>query len=222
MNIKKSEPCLNFYCDLLDGAEFEGRFSFPKLSPVNGSTPEKLVPFHSALSTSTPTGCWFHFYEHDYQFERFWRHPDQYLAVLRKFSGGFSPDFSMYYVMPDGEQFWNCWRNRVLAYYLQQNGISTIPNACWGNLKSLDWAFNGLPEYSELAITTQGCMRRNDHESQHILLNGLHELVRQKHPTKLFVYGRFPDIWKQQFPMPIAVFKTFAQLRWEGKNHGKR
>jgi hypothetical protein len=36
----------------------------------------------------------------------------------------------------------------------------------------------------------------HDYVSKQSLLNGLHELARQKHPEKLIVYGKFPDAWR--------------------------
>ena len=51
------------------------------------------------------------FYEDDYQFERFWNRPAQYLSVLRRFAGGISTDYSIYLDMPRSQQIWNCWRN---------------------------------------------------------------------------------------------------------------
>lgn len=97
---------------------------------------------------------------------------------------------------------------------MQQNGFRIIPNAGWSNAESFDWAFDGLPSNSILSITTQGCMG-HDYVAKQSLLNGLHELARQKHPEKLIVYGNFPDVWRERFSMPIVVFKTFSQERWE-------
>ncbi|MBQ2602898.1 MAG: DUF4417 domain-containing protein, partial [Oscillospiraceae bacterium] len=122
-------------------------------------------------------------------------------------------DYSIYLDMPRSQQIWNCWRNRAMAYYMQRNGLTIIPNAGWSDAESLEWAFDGLPSNSVLSITTQGCMG-HDYVSKQSLLNGLHELARQKHPEKLIVYGKFPDAWRERFPMPIVVCNTFSQERW--------
>ena len=209
-----------FRWERIKGAEFEGYYDMPKLQPVHNLDPFGLVPFHLCKSVPDPEKHWFDFYEDDYQFERFWNKPSTYLPILKRFAGGISPDFSIYIDMPRSQQIWNCWRNRVMAYHLQQNGITVIPNVGWSDEKSLGWAFDGLPSNSILAITTQGCMGK-DYYCKQSLLNGIHELVLQKHPEKLVVYGIFPDAWLERFPMPIVVFDTFSQEKW-GKKNGKR
>ncbi len=207
---RNSDP---FKWRLLEGAKLEGKWEMPQLQPIHDVEPVNLVPFHMANTTSQPEIHWFHFYEDDYQFERFWNRPERYLPMLSKFAGGLSPDFSLYLNMPKHQQVTNCGRNRTLAYWMQQQGMQIIPNACWSDDESLEWAFDGLPSNSVLSITTQGCMG-DDYVCKQSLLNGLHALVRQKQPEKLIVYGRFPEIWRERFPMPIVICKTFSQERW--------
>lgn len=96
---------------------------------------------------------------------------------------------------------------------MQENGLNIIPNACWGDEESLEWAFDGLPNNSILALTTQGCMQKTDYRKQ-ILVNGIHELIRQKHPSKLVVYGHFPDAWLERFSVPVVTLQTFSEERW--------
>ena len=100
-----------------------------------------------------------------------------------------------------------------MAFFLQSRMENIIPNACWGDMESLEWAFDGLPENSILALTTHGWLRGTS-ESKRILVNGLHELVRTKHPTKLLIYGRFPEEWKARFPVPIETLKSFSDEKW--------
>jgi len=213
MKFNKYNYSDTFYLERINGADFTGRYDFPVLAAVHNVEPHDLVPFHMAKTTKNPNGSWFHFYEDDYQFERIWKHPTQYMGLLRKFEGGISTDFSMYLDMPKGQQIWNCWRNRVMAYYMQRAGITIIPNVGWSDEESLSWAFDGIPENSVLSITTQGCMG-NDYYTKQSLLNGLHELSRKKHPEKLIVYGSFPDAWRERFPMPVLVIKSFAEEKW--------
>lgn len=96
-------------------------------------------------------------------------------------------------------------------------GKTVIPNVGFSDEKSLDFAFAGIPENSILSITTQGCLQNG--VCKQSLLNGLHELCRQKHPVKLYVVGRFPEKWKDRFPMPIETIPTFAGAKW-GIDHG--
>ncbi len=202
-----------FRWERIKGAELCGKYDFPQLKPCTIAQPQNLIPFHMAKNATDAQKRWFHFFIDDYQFERIWNHPDRYLPILQRFQGGISTDFSMYLDMPKSQQIWNCWRNRAMAYWMQENNINIIPNACWGDEESLEWAFDGLPENSILAFTTQGCMKRND-EPKRILVNGIHRLVREKKPTALYVYGSFPEAWKDKFPVPIFTMKTFSQETW--------
>lgn len=206
----------SFYWDRIEGAKIEGKYDMPVLQPVHNVTPHDLIPFHMVKNEPNKSQKWFHFYEDDFQFERIWNRPSAYLSMLGSCEAGFGTDFSMLLTMPKGQQIWNCWRNRVITYFLQNNGITTVPNVGWSDLESINWAFDGIPSNSVLAITTQGCMSK-DYVSKQSLLNGLHELCRQKSPESLIVYGHFPEAWKDRFPMPITVFPSFAEQKWRGK-----
>ena len=209
----KFDKFATFQWGRIRGAELVGKYDMPALRAVHHVEPMNLVPFHMTKTIKNPERSWFHFYEDDYQFERLWSCPTRYMSLLGRFAGGISTDYSIYLDMPRSQQIWNCWRNRVMAYYMQQNGLEIIPSVGWSDEDSLGWAFDGLPSNSVLSITTQGCAGR-DYVSKQSLLNGLHELVRQKHPEKLIVYGRFPELWRERFPMPIVVRRTFSQEKW--------
>lgn len=209
-----------FHWALISGADFEGKYDMPILKPVSLELPENMVPFHMAKSCKEPECSCFHFYEDDYQFERFWNNPEKYIPILKRFKVGVSTDFSVYLDMPKGQQVWNCWRNRVMAFYMQKCDLSIIPNVSWSDEESFDWAFDGIPENSDLFVTSQGCMGK-DYVCKQSFLNGMHELVIRKKPRRIFVYGRFPENWIDKFPIPIIICKTFSEERW-GKCNGKR
>ncbi len=203
---------------LLEGSILVGKYDFPKLLPVHNAHPVNLVPFNQIGTAKDKQNSWFHFYVDDYRLERLWRMPEHYLPVLLEYAGGFGPDFSMLMDQPRGQMIYNAWRNYVLTYWLQRIAAETekqiLPNACFGDTDSFDWVFEPLPEKSAISITTQGCIR--NHICTQVLLNGLHELIRQKHPTQLFVYGLFPDAWRDKFPVEIIVLDTFSKERWVG------
>ncbi len=208
----------NIYSCLIEGCDLVGSLKVPQLAPVNVSVDELKacanlsVPFHSTKYCDAPSESFFHFYEDDKSFERFWNRPKKYVDVLAKYKFGVSTDFSMYLTLDRRAQQFNFWRNRATAYYLQRRLPLVIPNACWGDYESLNWAFDGLPEESVLAVSSQGCMERVD-VCMHVFVNGLHQLVREKRPTALLVYGKFPDIWRERFGVPIIRCKTFAETR---------
>jgi hypothetical protein len=197
--------------DILSGRISEGPFRMPKLAAVHDVDLQKLVPFNAVMSLdSKRDSCFefFHFFIHDYRFEGIWNTPKKHLTFLLKMGYGIGPDFSMYLYMHPTESIINCCRNRILSFFYQKQGITLIPNACFGNELTFNWAFDGLPEHSILAVTSQGCML--DKVSKRVFINGLHELERQKHPEILYVYGSFPEKWKDKFGMPIKTLPTFA------------
>ena len=97
-----------FHWAEISGAPLEGKYDMPVLEPVHDCSPSKLVPFHIAVSGQRKPEGWYHFYEDDYQFERFWKTPDKYIPKLKNYDGGISTDFSVYLDMPKGQQVWNC------------------------------------------------------------------------------------------------------------------
>lgn len=201
--------------DILNGPSGASPFCLPRLEAVHDATPEKLIPFHAVMSldmTEVSAFDFFHFFIHDYQFERMWKNPEKYLPFLLKIGQGIGPDFSMYLNMHPVEQMMNWARNTLLTFYLQKKGLTVIPNACFGSEKTLDWSFAPLPEHSILALSSQSCLR--DNVAKRNLLNGIHELDRQKHPERLYVNGRFPEKWMDKFDVEIRVLPTFSS-KWE-------
>ena len=203
----------NFKRNMLSGMKLTSRNSVPQTEAVTDAEPHDLIPFNLAGKDLHPEKHWIHFYVDDYRFERIWNNPMRYVDMLKQFEGAISPDFSVLMDMPRDLQRWNCWRNKFFACLMQQNGIRIIQNVGWSDAESLDWAFEGIPENSILAVTSQGCMG-NNLVCKQSFVNGLHELARSKHPMKVYVYGHFPEKWRDRFPMPIIALPTFSQNRF--------
>ena len=127
MKFEKYKATNAFKLDLLSDAEFEGKYDMPVVKPVHNVEPVNLLPFHIALSNNTPDQHWYHFYEDDYQFERFWKCPSKYIPLLSRFTGGIGPDYSLYLGMPRSQQIWNCWRNKVMTFHMQKKGCWSFP-----------------------------------------------------------------------------------------------
>lgn len=206
----------NLKWDCLAGIEISD-FDMPIVQPINNVNPKNLVNFKNASSCKDKANSWYHFYSYDYDFERFWNAPEKYLPMLSKFEGGISTDFSIYLDMPISQQMNNSWRNKTMTVLLQKQGKPVIPNVGWSDEKSYDWAFSGIPEKSILAITTQGCLRGEKYLMQS-LINGLHELVIRKQPTKIVVYGQFYKKWEDKFGVEFQTFPSYCQQKWRNNN----
>ena len=206
-----------FKWERLEGIEITSDYDMPIVQAVNDVQPRNLVSFNNAKYCKDKGNSWYHFYIHDTHFERFWKDPDKYLLMLSQFEGGISTDFSLYLDMPWPQQVYNSWRNKYMACLLQKQGKPVIPNVGWSDESSYDWAFSGIPENSVLSITTQGCLR--DRVCKQSLFNGLHELVRRKHPTKIIVYGVFHEGWMDKFGVEFEIFPSYSREKW-GDNNG--
>ncbi|MBQ6470342.1 MAG: DUF4417 domain-containing protein [Victivallales bacterium] len=101
----------------------------PVINPLKVELPCRMVPFSVSMSRKWKDfNCWVCFYEKDSAFECLWRNPQRYLSSLRKFKGVISPDFSISLTSPWSEQFLQFARGRMVAGWLQSNGIPVIGN----------------------------------------------------------------------------------------------
>ena len=200
----------------LEGIRSTLDYDMPIVEAVTDVKPRNFVSFNNAKYCKDKANSWYHFYIHDVHFERFWKNPNKYLSMLAKFEGGISTDYSMYLDMPWPQQVYNSWRNKCMTCLLQRQGKPVIPNVGWSDEKSYDWAFSGIPEHSILSITTQGCLK--DRICKQSLFNGLHELIRRKHPIKIIVYGNFHDEWKDKFSIDFEVFPSYSKEKWGEQN----
>lgn len=175
-----------FKDELISGATLVGKYGFPVLERAN-SIPRQLVPFNKAKTEKDTENKWVHFFIDDYQFERLWNFPKRYLELLGRFEGVITPDFSMFASMPKAQQIWNCYRNRAIAYWLQNNGIPIVPVVEWAEYSDLEWCLDGLPLKSTLAIGTYSAQKRAI--NKYGLIKGIEKICLNLFPETLVIYG---------------------------------
>ena len=172
---------------LLEDVDVDGDFGMPVIEPYSGEIPARFIPFNKAR-TERDCNCGVHFYIDDYQFERVWRQPEKYAAMLKRFRCVTAPDFSLFVDAPKAVNIWNVYRNRLIASYFQKCGINVLPSASCANPDSLSFCFDGLPENSVISI---GCVAKGRNAKVEKLLNyWFGKLVETKHPSMVLVYGR--------------------------------
>lgn len=116
-----------------------------------------------------------------------------------------------------GQNIWNCTRNRVMAYYLQSKGFDVISVASWCDKSDFGWCFDGLPEFSSIAVSTNGC--KSSAYGTRVFLDGIKELQQRKHPTNLIVCGReVPELERYS---NIIYYPCFSQ-RWEARTKNEK
>ena len=161
---------------------------FPELKPIM-ARPKEIIAFHYAKTTpqeerKNKAIC---FFEDDYQFERIWNSPQQYLGLLKQFSHVLTPDFSLYMDMPEPMQAWNRYRSQALGAYWQRNGIKVIPTLSWAQPDSYKFCFEGIPKRSTVATSTVGV--KQDELATEVFKDGLQQALKLLKPKRLLLYG---------------------------------
>lgn len=178
----------------------------PILKPVD-HVPRDLMAFNYA-KTAKDFSSAIHFFIDDYQFERLWNRPQDYLDLLRKFDSVLTPDFSLYMDMPLPMQRWNEYRRRALGFYWQQNGIKVIPTISWSDRRSYGFCFDGLPKHSTIATSSVGVKR--DEQATKIWFAGMTEAIKRLEPARILLYGGNIGF---EFPCEIVEYKANTAFR---------
>lgn len=191
-----------FKLELIDGARLTGQYDFPMLQRTNYE-PINVCQFKA--SEMKTRDKWGHFFIDDYKFNALWTNTNRYMEQLKAYKGIITPDYSMYMNIPKAQQIWNCYRNRVLAYYIQKNGIKIIPSVSWTDRDSYDWCFDGVEEGSTVAISTNGCLSKS---ARPIFLEGFLAMIDKISPDKIIVVGKEIDV---SVPVEMIYFETDMQ-----------
>lgn len=168
-----------------DADSCEGKYQIPIIYRCD-FLPKELISFNYA-KTSKKIDCGIHFFIDDYQFERVWVNPIKYIDMLAKYDCIFTPDFSLYKDMPMAMKIWNVYRSRLIGQIAQRMGLNVLPTVSWAEKETFDFCFDGLPKYATLVISTIG-VKKND-ENFSIWKDGVDEMIRRLHPTRIIVYG---------------------------------
>lgn len=148
--------------------------------------PSKLIGFNYA-KTSKEKNVGIHFYLNDYQFERLWNNPEEYVDILKQYECILSPDFSLYMDMPMPMKIWNIYRSRLIGQYYQSQGIKVIPTLSWAEEETFEFCFEGIPKGSIVSISTIGVKKNK--EALKIWKAGVDELIRRIEPSTILIYG---------------------------------
>lgn len=179
----RTDNAYNLYWNDIEATE--GWFQMPIIEPED-IIPSDLVGFNYVLSSSDKHGG-VHFYLDDYQFERIWNVPENYIERLAGYECVLSPNFSLYLDMPMAMKIWNTYRSRLVGQILQRNGIPVIPTICWAEKETFKFVFDGVSKNSVVSISTIGC--KEDPESVQVWKDGCDEMIRHLEPKAILLYG---------------------------------
>ena len=190
-------------------ASFEGvgPYDIPQLDPVtNLPKITEWIGFNYVLSDKEPEGKAVHFFVDDYQFERIWNNPDQYVEKLRKYACVATPDFSPYGDMPMATQIYNHYRKHWVGRYLQDSGVTVIPTIrASTDERSLKWYLDGEPKNGVVLISS---MWANQYHEE--FLKEFKTMQKTLNPSKILVYGRPVEGISGE----IEYIKSFTDKRW--------
>lgn len=178
-----------------------GRWQIPTIKATQ-HIPKDLISFNYMLNKDA-FGMGIHFYIDDYQFERLWNQPYQYMERLRRFDCALTPDFSMYLEMPMAMQLWNVYRSRLIGQMMQDYGVRVIPTLMWSTKESFDFCFDGIEPGGVVSVSTIGI--KKDKESRKCFEQGMDEAIRRLMPSHVVVYGT--DIG-YDFDCPVSFIRN--------------
>ena len=169
-------------------------YGFPTLSGSQ-TVGDKMLRFCDWKDIKDPENYIAHFYYDDYKFISAWREPDKYIERLRKFKAVVAPDFSLYTDFPITLQILSCYRRQWCGAYWESMGIDVIPDVVWGEKKSFDFCFDGIPKHSTVAVSSVGVKRDKDwnNETSSLFLDGYNEMLKRLEPTAILYYGDMID-----------------------------
>lgn len=194
---------------MFDGSVWCGEFAFPKIKK-SFAVPCNPISFVESRSVYRRDDRWLHFFAEDLNFECVWTNPKAYLSMFKNFAGVMTPDFSMYADLPKAHQIWNCYRNRVLAYWMQSNDVNIVPSVNWtADPKGWNWCFDGLPRGGTVAVSGNGCYL-NPFCRQYFI-NGFNEMCTRLSPDVIVAVGYIPKELRKR--SNVIVLQGYSQQR---------
>lgn len=170
-----------------DADNSEGFYDMPIIKKTKAK-PKELLGFNYVLSDKDDNKDKFiHFFLDDYQFERIWANPYEYLDKISQYSGMLSPDFSLYADMSISQQIYNIYRSRLIGQLAQKQGIKVIPTVSWSDKRSYKFCFDGIEKGGTIAISTVGV--KNDKACKKIFFDGMKECLKRVEPSLVINYG---------------------------------
>lgn len=165
-------------------------FGIPSMDSTQTSGTQ-MLRFMDWNEVEDPENYIVHFYYDDVKFMQAWRNPDKYVDKLRRFKAVVSPDFSLYTDFPRALQILSCYRRQWVGAYWQSLGLDVIPDVVWGDRKSFDYCFLGIPEGGTVAVSTVGVANDktwNGAEGE-MFRAGYNEMLKRLSPTTIMFYG---------------------------------
>lgn len=178
------DPFQSFLCE---NATFTPDYDLIQLKPTD-YVPECIITFSEARNPKRddPEAS-VAFFENDAKFWAFVRNPKRYLPMLKRHPAVIMPDISTNYDMPAPVKWHSVFQNYAFAHWLQEQGLTVIPNARPVLPFPLDATLGGIPKHSVIAIGAHGNLKRAANRQRFI--TGVRSVCEYLQPSFLVVYG---------------------------------
>lgn len=76
-----------------------------------------------------------------------------------------------------------------------QTSIEVIPDVVWGEEKTFEFCFDGIPKFSTVAVSTVGVKNDKDwnNKDNNLFMRGYNEMLRRLEPKTILFYGSMID-----------------------------
>ena len=129
-----------------------------------------------------------HGFVDDTRLKRLLSNPGRHVSRFADHLGVITPDFSIMLGMPIYDRMRSVHLSRYVGAYWQLHGLRVIPNVRWADPNDLEFALEGLPSESTIALSTQSL--HSDWLLHKNFEEGLVELLETICPLHIILYGK--------------------------------
>lgn len=148
------------------------------------------------------------FYAQDEVFDKIWNKPVEAIGEIvndcrlrNRWKNIISPDFSTWRDKPLIVQFFEYYKSRWVARYLQETGIPVIPNLSWSDERTYKLMFETVPK--EAPVVSVQCRTSRDDQGKDLFHQGLHAAIKCIQPQNVLLYGGAEHYnWFEKTPLP--------------------
>ena len=172
--------------------------------------PSDMIGFKYVMADTSEKKVGIHCFIDDYQFERLWNRPDEYIELVRPYECMLSPDFSLYTDMTMPTKIWNVYRSRLIGAYYQAMGIEVIPTVQWAEAATFEFCFKGIEKGGTVAVSTIGV--KEDPYCLELWNAGIQEMIKQVKPKTILVYGGELDF--DYGKIKVVYYENHQLAKW--------
>lgn len=200
--------------------EVVGEHEIPAIrSAVGGISIARVGSFRRPVEVALRSQSAIHGFLSDAELLRVYRQPHRFLQLVGSHAAVISPDFSVLTGMPKHQKIRSVVQARELSAYFESHGIPIIPSIRWANISDLDFALQGIPYATTIAISTQGLIRYPP--LLQILKTGIELVTNEIRPEQVIIYGTLPSSIRQQLIHKTKVTQFATDLARVHNKEGK-